>query len=386
MIDIEKEEDKTRIIDNLKEKVAHLENIIGLLPGHVYWVDRQNIFQGCNDAHAQFAQLSKRKEIVGKTYHDFWESVACDTELLNLKVMEEGVPYVGEEKVIFPDQHESIYLSHKVPLHNANDDVIGLLGISLDITDRKRMEKELKLAKEAAELANETKTEFIRNMEHDIRTPLCGIMNVVTYLQTLEKDDNKKEFLSDIHIATQELLNYLENIVEFSQITLGAIPLIFREFDFKQLLQSILNLESAAVKDKRIELSLHYEDGIPQSVIGDRFRVHRILLNLISNAIKFTNKGKVQVHVSVHEQSSREIILEIKISDTGIGIHPKYHEIIFEKFVRCDPSNKGVYKGKGLGLWVVKSFIEDLNGSITLESELEKGSVFTCLLPFKLQN
>jgi signal transduction histidine kinase len=166
---------------------------------------------------------------------------------------------------------------------------------------------------------------------------------------------------------------------------MGTVPLIFREFDLQQLIQGICNLESAAVKDRQIELKLHYVDNIPKLVIGDRFRVHRVLLNLISNAIKFTAKGSVEIHVNaIKDEVNNQLLFEIKISDTGIGIADKYHDIIFEKFTRCDPSNRGVYKGKGLGLWIVKSFIEDLKGSISLQSELGKGSSFTCLLPFKM--
>ncbi|HEX2548988.1 MAG TPA: PAS domain-containing sensor histidine kinase [Gammaproteobacteria bacterium] len=385
MIDIEKEEDTTKTIQILKDKITQLEDIIGLLPGHVYWLDRNHVIQGCNEAQAHFARLPSKRSMIGKTNHELiWKSFAPEIERINTEIMEQGFPRITEESVTLDDQ-EKIYLSHKVPLCNAKNEVVGLLGVSLDITERKRMEKELKLAKQAAEVANEAKTEFIRNMEHDIRTPLCGIMNVVTYLQTIEEDSKKKEFLSDIHIATSELLNYLENIFEFSQIMMGTVPLIFREFDLQQLIQGICNLESAAVKDRQIELKLHYVDNIPKLVIGDRFRVHRVLLNLISNAIKFTAKGSVEIHVNaIKDEVNNQLLFEIKISDTGIGIADKYHDIIFEKFTRCDPSNRGVYKGKGLGLWIVKSFIEDLKGSISLQSELGKGSSFTCLLPFKM--
>jgi signal transduction histidine kinase len=247
------------------------------------------------------------------------------------------------------------------------------------------MEKELNLAKEKAELANQTKTEFIRNLEHDIRTPLSGIKSVTKYLETIETDPKKKEFLSDIEIATNELLNYLDNIVEFSQINTGTAPLILKEFDLEQVLKGIINIELAAAKDKRLDLMLNYEEHMPKKVIGDRFRLHRMLLNLLNNAIKFTDHGFVKINVNVAKcMPNNEVILRIAVEDTGIGIAKKNYEIIYDKFTRCDPSNKGIYKGTGLGLWIVKQFIQDLRGEIHLESELGKGSVFTCLLPFKL--
>ncbi len=370
---------------DLEEKIRHLDSIIALLPGHVYWLDRSNVLEGCNDLQAQALKLSSRKAIIGKRILDllpYDQAIALDS--VNLRVMETGEPYTGEEKADMASG-PGIYLSKKVPLYGQTGEVIGLLGVSFDITDRKRMEKELKLAKEKAELADQTKTDFIRNIEHDIRTPLCGIKSVTKYLETIETDAKKKTFLSDIEIATNELLNYLDNIMEFSQINTGASPVILKEFDLEQVIKGIINLELAAAKDKRLELILNYEAGLPNKVIGDRFRLHRMLLNLVNNAIKFTDHGYVKINVSLVEQvTENEVVLRIAVEDTGIGIAKKNHELIYEKFTRCDPSNKGIYKGTGLGLWIVKQFIMDLDGQIYLESELGKGSQFTCVLPFRL--
>ena len=383
MIEIKKTKNYKKL-KQLTDRITQLESIIALLPGHVYWFDRHHTVQGCNNNQAVFAK-NGIGSILGKSHYDMiWKQQAQTFEALNRKIMEEGTPYIGEEKVKLPEG-EQIYLSHKVPIRDDNNEVSGLLGISLDITNLKRIERDLQVAKEKAELADQIKTEFLRNMEHDIRTPLCGIMNVVMYLESLEEDAKKKEFLSDIHIATNELLNYLENIVEFSQINLGTVPFILREFDLKQVLQGILNLESAAAKDKRLELDLTYPDDVPCHVIGDRFRLHRLLLNLVNNAIKFTEKGSVKIHVSIVSRSKNHVLIKIQVIDTGIGIAVDYHDVIFDKFTRCNPANAGIYKGNGLGLWIVKHFIKDLKGKILLESELNKGSTLTCLLPFKIR-
>lgn len=373
-----------KITRNLQEKIRYLDSIIALLPGHVYWLDRNNTLQGCNDLQAQTSKLS-RQAIIGKRNSDllpYDQAKALDA--VNLRVMETGEPYTGEESTETANG-PIIYLSQKVPLYNQQGDIIGLLGVSFDITDRKRIEKELKVAKEKAELADQVKTEFIRNLEHDIRTPLSGIKSVTKYLETIETDVKKKEFLSDIEIATNELLNYLDNIVEFSQINTGISPVILKEFDLEQVIKGIINLELAAAKDKRLDLIFAYEADLPKKVIGDRFRLHRMLLNLVNNAIKFTDHGYVKINVSLAKRlTENEVILRIAVVDTGIGIAKKNHEFIYDKFTRCDPSNKGTYKGTGLGLWIVKQFINDLNGQIYLESELGKGSIFTCFLPFRL--
>lgn len=378
-------EEKNDIIYNLREKIKYLENIIALLPGQVYWLDRDNVFQGCNNLQAEAAKLPSPQAIVGKRNADLpWADQAQEVDLINSFVMETGEPYVGEELADIASG-QRIFLSHKVPFRNESDEVIGLLGVSFDITDRKRMEKELEIARERAEIANQTKTEFIRNLEHDIRTPLCGIKSVTKYLETIEDDPKKKDFLNDIEIATNELLNYLDNIVEFSQINVGATPLIVKEFNLEQVIKGIINLELAAARSKRLDLLFEYGSNVPTMVIGDRFRLHRMLLNLVNNAIKFTDQGSVKISVGFIEKvTEKEVLLNIAVEDTGIGIAEKHHETIYDKFTRCDPSNKGIYKGTGLGLWIVKQFIEDLNGQITLRSELGRGSIFTCLLPFRL--
>lgn len=368
----------------MEAKIRELDIVIGNMPGNVYWLDCNNVYLGCNDIQAEWLNFSSRRDIVGKTNHMIWPHQAEELNSRNRSVMLENKAYIGEE-IAFTKDQEIVFLSHKVPLHDEKGQVIGLLGVSLDITDRKRMEKELKIAKEIADIANQTKTEFIRNMEHDIRTPLSGVISVANHLQFIEQDSQKKEFLNDIQIATQELLNYLDNIFEFSQINTGSVPLIAKEFNLLFVLQGISNLESAALKEKNLNLMIDYSPDAPKIVVGDRFRIHRALLNLVNNAIKFTHEGYVKVSVRLAGQTrTGEVVLKISVEDTGLGIDKKNHEKIFDKFTRCDPSNKGIYKGTGLGLWVVKQFLNDLKGNISLQSEIGKGSIFTCEIPFKL--
>lgn len=378
-------EEKDNTINELVHKIEYLESIIALLPGHVFWLDRNNIYLGCNDHQAKNINLSSRHAIVGKTNADLFNPEdAKNLDAVNRQVLQTGQPYIGEEFATMT-YGAGIFLSHKVPVRNLKGDIVGLLGVSFDITDRKRMEKELEFARERAELANQTKTEFIRNLEHDIRTPLCGIKSVTKYLETIESDSKKNDFLNDIEIATNELLNYLDNIVEFSQINTGATPLIVKEFNLEQVIKGIINLESAAARSKCLDLFYDYSKSVPMMVVGDRFRLHRMLLNLINNAIKFTEQGYVKICVNfIKNISEKEILVEIAVEDTGIGIAKSNYEIIYDKFTRCDPSNKGIYRGTGLGLWIVKQFIKDLDGEIELKSELGKGSIFTCRLPLKL--
>lgn len=382
----EEEVDANQKIKALEAKVRELDNVIANMPGHVYWLDRNNVYMGCNHIQAQAFNIPSRHAIHGKTNAMLLPEIALKLDDINQKVMT-GLEssYFGEEHADF-DQEYQIFLSQKVALRDDEDNVVGLLGVSFDITDRKRMEKELKEAKDQAEIASQTKTEFIQNMEHDIRTPLSGIMGVISHLGQLEGDLEKKKFIDDLYIATNELISYLDNIVELAQMNSHDTPLTCKEFNVEQILQGIVNIELAAAKAKNLDLVLQCPDEVPRIIMGDRFRLHRLLLNLVNNAIKFTQKGSITLSVELIEEDvySEEVILKFSVKDTGMGIEEKHHEMIFDKFVRCDASNKGVHKGGGLGLWIVKQFVKDLQGEIELMSELGKGSLFMCTIPFKV--
>jgi two-component system aerobic respiration control sensor histidine kinase ArcB len=346
-----------RTVSYLRSQVVHLEKIISLMPGHVYWLDVNNVYQGCNDLQAQSVKLSSRRDIIGKTNHDLiWHDSADELDTINLEVMRTDKPLVMEESAL-TTYGPAIFLSQKVPLHNEKNQVVGLLGISFDITARKKTEHALKVAKEKAEIANQVKNEFIRNMEHDIRTPISGILGVSSYLKEYQKLPQHRELLNDIEIASAELLDYLNNILEFSQITKDTLPVILKELSLSDIVHSIYKIELPAAKHKQLELITVYSSDLPDILIGDTFRIYRIILNLISNAIKFTDAGKITVEVRVASQVEREITIQLIIQDTGIGVPQNQQVMIFDKFTRCCPSNKGTYKGTGVGLWLVKQFV-----------------------------
>jgi len=381
MSDFKEKSNNNEELIALREKVEELENVIANIPGHIYWVNRQNVYLGCNNAQAKILNFTSRAEIVGKVTQEIWPFEPEKVDQINLMAMETNQAFIGEE-ITNTLEGEAVYLSEKVPLRNLQGEVVGLLGVSFDISDRKRMERELKEAKELAELINQIKTEFIRNMEHDIRTPLCGVIGLVNYLREKENVQHK-EFLEDIAIATNELLHYLDNIVEFSQIN-GVAPMIQQEFNLNHSIQSIFNLVTASASDKGLALKMEYGDKVPHHFMGDRFRIQRILLNLVNNAIKFTPQGYIKVIVSCLEIDQNEKRVKISIEDTGVGIDKKNQEKIFNKFVRGDSANKGIYTGTGLGLWVVKNFVQDLKGFIELQSHLGQGSIFSFSLPLKV--
>jgi len=242
--------------------------------------------------------------------------------------------------------------------------------------------QELKQQAKQAEIA---KADFIMNMQHDIRTPFSGIYSLAQALQQQETNKKKKEALDCIVDAAKELLDYCNNIIDFVRIKSGTNPKLQKKFNLRQLIEQVVAMEQPAAKKKDLSLILNYHDDIPITIIGDDQRLLQILLNLLGNAIKFTEKGSVTLEVTiVKKPKNREIILLFLVEDTGIGIEEEKQEYIYEEFNRGTPSSRGLYKGLGLGLTVVKQFVAEMDGEIELTSTLGQGSCFTCIVPFKL--
>jgi|GEM_PF-854515 two-component system, OmpR family, aerobic respiration control sensor histidine kinase ArcB len=365
----------------------YFENIIAHTPGHLYWKDRHSRYLGCNDNMAKTVGLNSRLDVIGKTDHDLpWKEKAHLLIKNDKEVMDTGIPQAFEESGHRADGSLLVGYTNKTPLKNHAGEVTGILGISLDISDRKIMEEKLKIAKKRAEKANSAKTEFIKNMQHDIRTPLSGVFGMANILLTKENDPQKREDLDDLMICAKELLDYFNDIIDFSNIEANSLPLIHKKFHFKTLLSKLIKLETPAANAKQLKLHYEHDEHIPDVVIGDNFRLYRVLVNLVSNAIKFTKTGFIRIATAVlsEDADKRKVIINITIEDTGIGISENHQDYIYEKFSRLNPSNQGKYRGLGLGLKIVKQFIADLDGDIEVESTLGKGSIFSCTLPFTI--
>lgn len=367
---------------------AYLDNIINNLPHFIFWKDADSVFQGCNKKFAESVSLESPKDIIGKTDYDMpWSKRQSDLYREDdQRVIDTGIAKLNyEEKQRQLDNTEKVMLVSKVPIYDESKKIIGVLGIYTDITDRKQAEEALRIAKEEAEKANKIKSEFIRNMEHDVRTPFNGIWGLASYLWEHEPEGEKKELLGDIVQSAKELLDYCNGILDFSRIEHRSLAVIEKKFDIKTFMENIISVETPAAKIKKLALPLECPADIPRYVIGDQYRLQRILINLVSNAIKFTKTGYVKLGVKFIKQlNERTIFLAFIVEDSGIGIPQEKQDFIYEKFTKINPSNEGIYKGIGLGLRIVKQFIEELGGEIQLKSEIGKGSRFVCTIPFKL--
>jgi len=369
---------QTTIADNLI-------SIINCTPGSLYWKDKNGCYLGCNQFMVDTSGLKTVNDIVGKTDFDLWPNYAPKLFENDQYVMQTGKTLVTEEEVRISSGKLMYFTGVKRPLYNESNDIVGVIGNSLDITPLKRAEQELRIAKEEAEKSNQLKTDFIRNMEHDVRTPFSGIYAMTKILAEKETDKEKKQLLYTIADCAKQLLDYCNDILDFSKLEAGNIPLLSKKFNLRQLIDDVATMEKPPAEIKKISFITEYSKEMPELFISDPFRIQRILINLASNAVKFTEKGYVKITVdTAKEINARDVIIKICVEDTGIGIPKDKHTAIYEKFNRLNPSNQGHYKGSGLGLTIVKQFVEELNGEIEIHSEPNRGSIFICLLPLKI--
>lgn len=374
-----------------QSKLAHiyLKNILVSLPENFYWVDKDSRILGCNDNQARIFGLLNAQKLIGKTIYGVaemlgWDKTFADMIRKNdLEVMLTKKTKKVEESPII-DGEKRTFLSYKNPLLDDTNNAIGVFGVSVDITERKKMEEELLAAKEKAELANRAKSEFIMNMSHDLRTPFSGILGFAKILQKKEIDEDKKEVLNYVVQSGERLLTLLNEILDLVKFAKDDLVTLPAKFSIQNVVQQVAELMMAEIKYKNLELKLNVASNIPFFIIGDKLGVHRILLNLLGNAVKFTARGYVRINVEIFKKEKNKVVLKILVEDTGIGIPEDKYQIIFERFSRLTASYEGHYPGSGVGLYMVKQFVEEMNGQIRVSSEIGKGTTFTCLLPFQV--
>lgn len=357
------------------------------IPTQVFWKNKQGVYLGCNDAFAHSLGLDSPDDVIGKTDFDLpTTEEANETYRADDKqIMDSKQPKLNiEELQTFIDGRTVVLLTSKVPLLDASGKVVGILGIYSDITERKKEEQELIYAKEQAEGANKLKTEFIQNMQHDIRTPISGIWSL---LENASQSENLEEFRSYIPFgakAAKELLELCNDVIDFENIEYGDKPVYSRKFSLLELVHSAINLNSAAVLAHKSSLELKIDDDVPDIIKGDDYRLKKILINLIGNAVKFTEKGKVSVRVNLINKKNKKITIHFAVEDTGIGIPEEKLPAIFEKFTRLNPSNRGKFKGSGLGLHIVKKFVNEIGAELDVKSVINEGTLFTVDVVFEL--
>ncbi len=285
--------------------------------------------------------------------------------------------------------------------------VLGAVVVARDITEQKRIEKELIEAKVFAELATliaeeakakaetatgiaedavKAKQQFLSNMSHEIRTPMNAIIGFTKVLLKTDLSAKQKEYLSAIKLSGDALIVLINDILDLAKVDAGKMTFEQTPFKMASSISAMLHMFEPKIQEKNLELVKEYDNKIPEVLLGDPVRLHQIILNLVSNAVKFTTKGKITVSVNLIHEDEQKVTIEFAVTDTGIGIPADKIEKIFDNFQQASSHTSRLYGGTGLGLSIVKQLIEPQGGSIRVKSKIDEGSVFSFTLDFQKTN
>ena len=356
-----------------------MRTVIDNIPDSIFAKDFAGRYLLTNNAFAKLHGFDSPEALLGKTAFDlFPKERAAFLHSADLEVMKATKSQIieGERSQVDAEGNLRWIQMTKVPLTNTLDEIVGVVGVNRDITPRKRAEVELLNAKEEAEAANRAKSEFLANMSHEIRTPMNGIIGMTDLVLETEITAEQSEYLHMVKSSADALLILINDILDLSKMEAGKLDLDFLSFDLRKSLIEVTKILAIKAQQKGVEFIFDVSPEVPVNVVGDPARLRQILVNLVGNAIKFTETGEIEVNIRTETQGPEGTLIRFSVRDTGIGIPADKQDKIFSAFSQADSSTTRKYGGTGLGLSIVSQLVGLMGGRLWVESGLGKGSTF----------
>ncbi|PKB17961.1 PAS domain-containing protein [Flavobacterium sp. 5] len=330
----------------------------------------------------EFEKIPNDPELYNKFKSCFFPKDAEELSINIENTITNRVPYEMEHRILLPNQTIKWVFCTGVSIVDSNNNVVALKGVVQDITQKKQIDDAIK-AKEKAEASNKAKSDFLANMSHEIRTPLNGIVGFTDLLLKTKFDKDQLEYLSTVNESANTLMEIINNILDFSKIESGKLELISEEIDVYELSSQIINLFKYEANHKKIDLLLHIDENVSQFIVGDSFRLKQILVNLLSNAMKFTFSGHIKLNITQVEKDETISSIKFSVIDTGIGIKVQNQKKIFQSFIQADNTTTRKYGGTGLGLAISSQLLALKNSELKLSSSYGIGSEFFFIIDFE---
>ncbi|MBS0206560.1 MAG: response regulator [Planctomycetes bacterium] len=360
----------------LMESEAFYQSLVETLPLAMLRKDMQGRFTFANRLLCEALRRTP-DEIVGRTDYDFFpRELAEKYRSDDRRVIEAERDLEVTEEFQTPSGERRYTHVVKTPVYDATGNLVGIQAIFSDVTEKKRTEADILKAKEAAEAANRAKSDFLANMSHEIRTPMNAIIGMTELVLDTELSLAQREYLAMVRESGESLLAVINDILDFSKIEAGKLSLERTPFNIRELLGDTLKSLSLRAHRKRLELVCHIAPDVPFAVEGDPHRLRQMVINLIGNAIKFTEEGEVVLDVAIERMEESGPMMHFRVADTGVGIPQEKLDTIFEAFEQADTSTTRRYGGTGLGLAIVSRLVDLMDGNIWVESEVGRGSEF----------
>jgi PAS domain S-box-containing protein len=379
--------ERKRIEEQLNFERDLLRALLDNVPDRIYFKDTESKFLQCSMAMARRLGLKDPVEVVGKTDFDFHPpELAREFFADEQRILLTGTPIINKvERQASADGMDIWASVTKVPLRNRGGFITGIIGISRDITEIKRAERDLQQARDAALESTRLKSQFLAAMSHEIRTPMNGVVGMIELLLDTDLAPQQREFAETVFSSAHALLHIINDILDFSKIEAGKLTLETTDFDLRETVERSAELLAHRAQAKNLEVISWMPPDVLNLLRGDPVRIQQILVNLTGNAVKFTDRGEVVLRVMKESETETHVSVKFSVEDTGIGIPVEAQKKIFQAFTQADGSTTRKYGGTGLGLSISRQLVELMGGRLELHSVVGEGSSFWFTLTLEKQ-